>query len=172
MAATTANPAVAGEIVVLREQVRIIHRVLHRNVDDLTQEDSLVQPQPAGNCLNWVVGHLLSTWNATLGVLGQEPVLPDRLQRYQRGSETLRDPAEALPLNHLLAAWDDACARADAGLAAFPAERLDEPAPFSPRKDPNETMRSLLTLLIFHQAYHTGQASLLRRIAGKPGAIR
>ncbi len=172
MTASVATPAVAGEIAVLRQQTQMIHRVLHVNVDGLTQEDSLVQPQPAGNCINWVIGHLLCTWNAALGLLGQQPVLAGHLQRYERGSAALRNPAEALPLSELLSAWDEACARIDAGLSAFPAGRLDAPAPFSPRNDPNETMRSLLTLILFHQAYHTGQTALLRRIAGKEGAIK
>jgi hypothetical protein len=49
---------------------------------------------------------------------------------------------------------------------------MDGPAPFSPSKNPKETLRSLLTTVLFHQAYHSGQTGLLRRIAGKEGAIK
>lgn len=51
-------------------------------------------------------------------------------------------------------------------------ETLDRTAPFSPSGDPNETVRSLLTAISWHQAYHAGQMEILRRIAGKDGAIR
>jgi uncharacterized damage-inducible protein DinB len=49
---------------------------------------------------------------------------------------------------------------------------MDEPAPFSPTNNPKETVRSLLATVFFHQAYHVGQTGLLRRIAGKEGAIK
>lgn len=58
------------------------------------------------------------------------------------------------------------------GLARLAPEALDAPAPFSPRNKGDETVRSLLSILVFHQAYHTGQTALLRRMAGKAGAIR
>jgi uncharacterized damage-inducible protein DinB len=49
---------------------------------------------------------------------------------------------------------------------------LERPAP-GPDSDGEltETVRSLLGTILFHQAYHSGQTGLLRRIAGKPGAI-
>ncbi len=56
-------------------------------------------------------------------------------------------------------------------LASLSDENLAAAAPFSPRNDPDETVGSLLTLIAFHQAYHTGQTGLLRRVAGHDGAI-
>lgn len=124
--------------------------------------------------MNWVVGHLVSTYNdAVLPLLGQQPVLDaDVLKRYGRGSGELREPSEAQPLEALMTAWDEVTNRVDAGLAAITAEALNRPAPFSPRNNPDETVRSLLTIIVFHQAYHCGQAGLLRRMAGKDGALK
>jgi uncharacterized damage-inducible protein DinB len=174
MTTGAATPASAIEIEVLREQARVIHYVLRLNVDGLTQEDSLIQPQPGGNCLNWVVGHLVRTYSEILlPLLGQEPVFgKDVLKRYGRDSGELREASEALPLEELLAGWDETTDRVVAGLAAMTPEALDKPAPFSPRNNPDETVRSLLTILMFHQAYHCGQTGLLRRMAGKEGAMR
>lgn len=173
MTNAVASPTVAAELEILREQSRVIHLVLRLNTDGLTQEESLIQPQPGGNCLNWVVGHLLHAYDAALlPLLGEAPVLgKEALKRYERHSPPLREPGEALPLVELLAAWDEASKRVDAGMAHIPPERLDQPAPFSPRNNPDETVRSLLTISIFHQAYHVGQTALHRRMAGKAGAI-
>ncbi|HUB17294.1 MAG TPA: DinB family protein [Acidobacteriaceae bacterium] len=169
---TTAQATDVGEIRVLRQQARAAYGVLQKNTEGLTQEDSLVQPRAGGNCLNWVVGHLVYVGDTVLPVVGQEPVLgTEVLRRYARGSAELRDGAEALPLEELLRAAQEQGARFDAGLAGLTAERLDEPAPFSPQKRADETVRSLLTTAMFHQAYHTGQAGLLRRIAGREGRI-
>jgi uncharacterized damage-inducible protein DinB len=173
MTTATVTPAIAGEIEILTRQTRAIHGVLRRNVEGFTQEDSLNQPQPGGNCLNWVVGHLLCIYDSVLPVLGQQPVLgASALKRYERGSAELHEAGEALPLTNLLTAWDEATKRVEAGLGTLTAERMDEPAPFSPSNNPKETVRSLLATVFFHQAYHVGQTGLLRRIAGKEGAIR
>ncbi|MGB6132504.1 MAG: DinB family protein [Acidobacteriaceae bacterium] len=173
MTTAVATSVIAGEVELLRTQAAAIHRILRRNLDGLSQEDTLIQPAPGGNCANWVVGHLVRTCELMLPVLNQQPVLGvEALKRYDRGSAELRNPAEAMPIEQLLSAWDEASARLDAGLAALTPEHLDERAPFSPRNNPDETVRSLLTIVMFHQAYHCGQTALHRRMAGKEGAIK
>ncbi|MGC1783982.1 MAG: DinB family protein [Acidobacteriaceae bacterium] len=163
---------ILGEVRVLRLQTRAIHGVVKRNVDDLTQQEGLIQPRPGGNCLNWVVGHLLYVYDQVLPMLGQAPVLgEDTLKRYARGTSQLQNSAEAVDMQKLMAAWDEAANRVEAGLETMTAEALDRPAPFSPNSDPKETVRTLLSKIFFHQAYRAGQTGLLRRIAGKAGAI-
>ena len=162
-----------GEVRVLRHQVRAIHRVVKLNVDGLTQDESLIQPQPGGNCLNWVIGHLLWVYDQMLPMVGQSPVLgTDTLKRYARGTPHIQNPAEALDLARLMAAWDEAAQRMEAGLESLTPEALDQPAPLSPTNNPNETVSSLLSSVFFHQAYHAGQTGLLRRMAGKECALR
>ncbi|HEV2642132.1 MAG TPA: DinB family protein, partial [Candidatus Elarobacter sp.] len=125
-----------------------------------------------GNCMNWVLGHLLETYDQMLVLIGQQPVRTEgTLARYARGSSPITDPADALPLQDLVNTWDEACARVDAGLAGFPVERLAERTSLSPTGNPDETIGSLLTTVLFHQAYHAGQLGVLRRVAGKAGAI-
>jgi uncharacterized damage-inducible protein DinB len=161
-----------GEVEVWRHTAHIVHTVVRICAGDFTQEESLCQPEPQGNCLNWVLGHLLRVYDRVLPVLGQAPVMGlERLERYGRGSTPLCEPGDAVELKELLSAWDEAVKRLDAGLATLTEERLDEPAPFSPTNYSKETMRSLLTTIFFHQSYHAGQAGMLRRMAGKPGAI-
>jgi hypothetical protein len=171
---TSAAPARPREIDSWRQQNRMIRDVVRVTLNDLTHEDSLVQPRPGGNRLNWVLGHLLWAYNnGLLGLLGQKPVMDEpTLARYARGAPALDHPKDAVDFRQLLTAWNDAVDRVDAGLAALTPEVLDQPAPGSPTGDPNETVRSLLSTVMFHQAYHVGQTALLRRIAGKPGAIR
>src|SRR5687767_5878245 len=103
----TDAPATLSEINVFQHQVGMTHGVVRTNVAGLTHEDSLVQPQPDGNCLNFVLGHLLNVYDQVLPLVGQQPVLGvDVLKRYARGAPPLRDPAEAMPFEELMAAWD------------------------------------------------------------------
>ncbi len=169
---STAPSATVSEIEIFRHIARTTDQVVRINVDGLTQEESLIQPSPGGNCLNWVVGHLLCIYQRTLPLLGQKPVMDEgALKRYDRGSPPIKRVAEALDLLELMTAWDETAERIDAGLAGLTPKALDAPAPFSPSGDPNETVRSLLATIFFHQAYHSGQTGVLRRIAGKEGAI-
>lgn len=146
---------------------------LHTNVKGLTHEESLRSPQPGGNCLNWVVGHIVNarqTWLTK--VLGEAPLFDDdTIARYRRGSEPLTDGTLAMRLEELLAAYDRAQEPLLAGLSRLTPEGLAEPAPFSPGNDPRETVGSLVAKLTFHEAYHIGQTALLRRLVGHPGAI-
>jgi uncharacterized damage-inducible protein DinB len=154
-------------------QLGFHHFALHTNLQGLTHEESLRQPKPGGNCLNWVLGHIVfsrQTW--LTAVLGEAPLFDqETIARYRRGSAPLTDGTLALPFEELLAAYDRAQAPLIAGLAKLTAERLAERAPFSPGNDPNETVSSLVAKLTFHEGYHIGQTALLRRFAGHPGAI-
>ena len=94
------------------------------------------------------------------------------LQRFARGAPPLKDPGDAIDFVKLLAAWNQASERVDAGLAGLDPDMLDQPVPNSPSGISDETVRSLITTVMFHQAYHAGQTGVLRRIAGREGAIR
>jgi uncharacterized damage-inducible protein DinB len=169
---TRSAPVTMSEIDLWRHQTRMTRDVVGANVAGLTHEDSLVQPRPGGNCLNWVLGHLLSVYDGMLPLMRQEPVMGEEaLTRYVRGAPPIRDRAEALNFEQMLSAWNQAVERIDAGLAGLSPDALDRPVE-SPTGNPNETVRSLLTTIVFHQAYHAGQTAVLRRIAGKEGAIR
>lgn len=170
---TSTAPATTTEIDLWRHQTRMTRDVVGANVAGLNHEDSLAQPRPGGNCLNWVLGHLLWAYNGVLPLVKQDPVMDQEvLKHYARGAAPIQDRAEALTFEEMLNAWNQAVERVDAGLAGLTADVLDRPAPGSPTGNPNETVRSLLTTVMFHQAYHAGQTAVLRRIAGKEGAIR
>ena len=161
-----------SEIDGMRQQARLTRDVVRMNLEGISHEQSLVQPKPAGNCSNWVVGHLVTVYNRVLPLLGQTPVdSAGDLARYARGSSALTRASDALPLQELVSAWDEACVRVDAGLTELPPRQLEMVVPDGPTGDPHETMRSLLAVVLFHQAYHAGQLGILRRIAGEGGAI-
>lgn len=170
---TAAAPATVVDVEIFRQQARMTAGVVRKNVEGVTHEESLIQPSPGGNCLNWIVGHLACIYNKMLPRMGQEPVMEEgALKRYDRGAPPITDPAEALEFRDLLAAFDKATERVDAGLAGLPAEALDQKVANSPSGNPDDTLRTLLATVFFHQAYHAGQTGILRRIAGKEGAIR
>ena len=153
-------------------QLRYTHWVVNANLKDVADDRYFHAPDPAGNCLNWVLGHLVSARNGCLAMLGQDPVIaPEALDRYQRGSAPVTGPEGAVPPAELLDAFNRAQDPLLAGLSALTDETLAAPAPFSPNDDPNETVGSLLAGLLFHEAYHGGQLGVIRRTLGIDGAI-
>jgi DinB superfamily len=141
-------------------------RILHMQNDGLTHADSLIQPQCRGNCLNWLLGHLLLNRNRALVVLGAAPVVAEaEVARYPTESEpVIGDDEGVLTLDALLDRLDGSQEGiAEALRGAAPADLAKE---IIVRGQP-ATVGQALFSLYFHETYHTGQAELLRQLAGK-----
>jgi hypothetical protein len=142
------------------------HYALGVNVAGLTHEESLLQPPRGGNCLNWVVAHIVANRNHILDLLG-EPRIWDEAdyERFKRGSAPVRGPGESRPFQSTVDDFNKAQDRIRAGL-----DRLGDQGLVAPAGD--DTVGGKLVFLQFHEAYHVGQTALLRRMVGKDGAIR
>jgi uncharacterized damage-inducible protein DinB len=154
---------------VLAFQFSIGAFVLDRNLAGVTHQESLRSPQPAGNTMNWIVGHVVRTRNQALGLLGSKPLFDDSdFASYGPGSFA---PDKALSLKELKRRFDELGPVLMGALDKATVEQLAVRATFSPTGNPNETVGSLLASIAFHEAYHLGQTGLSRRLLGKPGAL-
>ena len=62
--------------------------VINEQTKELSHADSLIQLAERGNCLNYVLGHLLVHRDLILELVGKEPILiPEQKARYGYGSE-------------------------------------------------------------------------------------
>jgi uncharacterized damage-inducible protein DinB len=148
----------------------INYDVLKKNLDGVTHEESLIQPQGGGNCLNWVLGHIVATRDYAIQLVNQAPIWNEEISSvYQRGSDPLRNGSSAQPLEKIVADLERSQDRLVAGLSTVSDPELSAPAP---DQSVAETVGETLFVLQFHEAYHTGQTGLLRRIAGHEGAIK
>jgi hypothetical protein len=144
----------------------INHQALRANAKDVTDDEALLQPKPAGHCRNWVVGHVVASRNGMMQLVGAGPFWDPALNdRYKRGSAPIQGPGEGKPLRGLLADLDLSQERLLGWLTTAPETTWD-----SPLEDWG-TVGKALYFFQFHEAYHVGQAGLLRRLAGKKGAI-
>jgi uncharacterized damage-inducible protein DinB len=135
------------------------------NVEGLSHGESLIQPGGGGNCLNWVAGHVVANRNHILELLAESPIWDEpAYAEYKRGSAPIGEGAKARPFESIVTDFGRAQERIQAGLA-----RLHDADLSAPRG--KQTLGETLHFLHFHEAYHIGQTALLRRLAGKPGAI-
>jgi uncharacterized damage-inducible protein DinB len=141
------------------------------NAEGITDDEALIQPEPGGNCMNWVVGHILSSREGMLRLLGEPTVLaPELADRYKRGSAPVTKASAAkgdgMPFSKLMEALGTSQERLLRGIAKADDVKWNETVPnFG-------TAREAVHFLHFHEAYHTGQIAILRRMAGKKGAIQ
>jgi len=139
------------------------HWLINTIIDGLTNADSLVQPPYDGNCLNWVLGHIVSSRHTALKLAGATPVWSqEEADRYKTGSQPIVTAEQALPLEKLISDLDLTQERIAAALAGKSQDELMVEA---------ETNRGLkpvtqhLAGLHWHETYHTGQLELLRDLA-------
>lgn len=157
----------------LMMQLEATRNIFQVNTDGVGQSESLQAPTESGNCMNWIAGHLVTTYNAVLPSLGEEVVWAGSFTEiYKRGSDPLLDAANAVDFAEIKEAFAICHERVMRGIGNLPGERWREPAPFSPGNNPDETLETLLHLIAFHQAYHVGQLGLGRRLLGKDGGIQ
>lgn len=136
------------------------------NTEGITEDDAVHDPDGGGNCCNWVLGHIVATRNSLLSLLGEAPIWDDvKADIYRRGSSPLTDKARALPFKEILGDFQSSQEKIVNAL------RRISPEDFSVETD-GESLGQKLATLQFHEAYHIGQLGLLRRIAGREGAIK
>jgi uncharacterized damage-inducible protein DinB len=146
---------------------------IKRNLQDLSHADSVVTPENGGNCLNWVLGHVVVTRNLMLQLTEGSPVLTgESADVYRRGSSPCGSEG-FLDLATLRGLLDDSQQVLLPALAALSDNALASPVPEPYNRPPlTGSLGDALVRLHYHEAYHNGQIGLLRRIAGKEGAIK
>lgn len=137
--------------------------VIKRQTDGVTHEQSLLQPPFRGNCMNWVLGHMLAARNEILQALDQPIVLPAPADGfYQAGSEPVTPTSPAAPLATLLTGFDESLAHIEQGLQTVTEEKMA--TIINPERQ--TTLRASISFTVWHEAYHLGQLEYLRQLTG------
>lgn len=143
--------------------------VIDRQVEGLTHDDTLIQPPFRGNCLNWVLGHIVVHRGLMVKALGgEDPVSEALRRRYGNDSEPVLGAADAQQsLEQLLDEMKRLREGIEQRLEGRTAAELDAVIDV----ERGTTLGSRLGFLVWHEAYHVGQTELLRQLAGKDDKI-
>ncbi len=141
------------------------HRIIHMQLKGITQEESLLQLPFRGNCMNWVIGHILGVRGRSLELLGQPNTLNEAEQKiYDYGSEPLTDARIADNLAGMLKRLDESCETLTRLFGGLTAQDLEREVEIWRGK---VSLLEALSFRVWHEAYHVGQLELLRQLAGK-----
>ncbi len=142
--------------------------IIQRQIKDITHEQSLIQPPFRGNCMNWVLGHLVMSRQRIL-IMTNQPTLwtQEQCNRYERGSEPIVDSADALPFEKIAADLVTSQERIGTWLENAKPQDLD--VEIIPHNIPADAapIWDWMEFLLWHEAYHLGNLELLRQLTGK-----
>lgn len=137
--------------------------MIHAHADDITLEESLIDPPDGGNNMNWTIGHCVKYRGLMLERAGYEIPWPtDKYDRFKRHSEALTDHSEAASMEEMLADLDRSQETLMKWLETATDEVLAQPTPGNMRD-----LGGMIGRLAWHEGYHIGQLELLRNMAGK-----
>jgi hypothetical protein len=145
--------------------------IIKMQTEGLTHQDSLIQLPFRSNCLNWVVGHVLTNRCNIIRLLGEENPLPGiNISHYERESDPIQDDDEGvLMLNELIDHLDHTQITLSKLLENETSDSLQRLKTYRDR--PERPLAGWVFFLYFHDCYHVGQTELLRQAAGTDDKI-
>jgi hypothetical protein len=140
--------------------------LINRQTADMTHEESLLQPPFDANCLNWVLGHIISSRSMALERVGEQPVWDVFTRaRYRNASPPITGDGEGvLRLETLLIDFNRSQEWLIRGLSRMTYDDMCQPSGYS-----DNTVGDSLAYFHFHETHHIGQIIYLAQLAGKLG---
>ncbi len=136
--------------------------VLDKQLEGLTHEDSIQQLPFRGNCLNWVMGHIVDSRDNALRVLSCDPYMSEEQSGlYKSGSDPITPDSDALQLEWLWETYLKQDEDIRDALSKLTVDDLEKVQSGSER-----TIGDRLRGLMWHETYHVGQTEYLRQLAG------
>src|SRR5829696_2955035 len=137
--------------------------IINKAIADVRPEDWFRKPSDDSNHMMWLLGHVIVHRGQVLKNLGAQwdsswaPL-------FARGAERVAD-AEYPSVDEMRAAWDQISEQLKTALRAAPEDLLAKPAPEGPPSF-DKKLSGTVAFFAFHDTYHTGQVSFLRKWLG------
>jgi DinB superfamily len=137
--------------------------IVNKAIDGVDPEHWFKNPGDDSNHLMWIMGHLVIHRGQTLKVLGVD-WNTEWSPLFARGADRL-DDTKYPSTEEMLAAWQQVSAELATALQQSPADVLEKDAPKGPPSF-NGKVSGTVAFYAFHDTYHTGQISYLRKWLG------
>jgi hypothetical protein len=137
--------------------------IVTKGIAGILPEQWFLKPGVDSNHLMWVSGHLIVSRGSVLRSLGAEWAAPWS-SLFGRGTKLVA-PEEYPEVEEVRRAWDDVSGKLLASFVDSTAAVLAKPAPKGPPSFDGK-ISGLVAFLAFHETYHVGQVSYLRKWLG------
>jgi len=137
--------------------------LVHRLVDGLAQEETLIQLPFEVNCLNWILGHIVTNRSYALEVVGAEHTWQEAVRKlYNSGTDNIKPDGESMHVDVLLKYLDESVELLKNALKDVSEEYLSEH--FTNYRG-EKTREAHLSGFHWHETYHIGQVEIFRALA-------
>ncbi|MBD3166098.1 DUF664 domain-containing protein [bacterium] len=143
---------------------------LQKNIEAVTDEESLQIPEPSVNSMNWVSGHIVAVRAGLLNMVGGETIWNKEALALYRSGATPLTAENARPVEEIMDAFHASQRAVEQWIAESDA-RLNEIADGDGFLAEDETWGHRVSFFALHEAYHCGQIGYIRRLVGKEGVI-
>ncbi len=140
------------------------------NLKGIDHEHSITLPGGGGNSINWIAGHILASRTSILKLLDGDRFLSlEEAAPYARGAQRLNPGAACQSMERIRQGLKSTGRDLLKRLRDIPDSTLAQEIelPNFPIKFEEPTLDAYLTLLLYHEGYHTGQLGLGRCVIGK-----
>ena len=132
-----------------------------KELEDIKEDDLFFRPFDKGNSLHWVAGHMVTSRFSVANLIGVKDTCP--WGKMFAGGAEVKEKSFYPPIEELKTAWQ--------GISKELIERLDIVTDEDLAGDPpfeipgmECTKAATLVFLSFHEGYHLGQLSYIRRL--------
>jgi hypothetical protein len=130
------------------------HYVINKNLEGITDEEALKIPDGKGNCINWIMGHIVFNRDSAMETAGIDKLCTKEFEELYKTGTSLSEPSKAVKISKMIE------------LINKSQELLMKK--FNEVDFCNEEKKMEWFIGIgFHEAYHAGQIGILRKISGK-----
>ena len=134
--------------------------ILHRFVDGISHDASIIQLPFKHNCLNWILGHIVTNRSHVLEVIDAEHGWQDDVRAlYHQDTQPITPESPSIRFNTLIAYLDESVNLLIAALENVSAEWLkDNFSNYRGEKTRYEHIRQFH----WHESFHLGQVEILK----------
>ena len=137
--------------------------LIHRYVDGITHEESILQLPFEHNCMNWILGHIVTNRSHALEVVGADHAWRENVRRlYNTDTDNIKPDGESMQVDLLLKYLDESVELLKAALENVSEEYLSEN--FTNYRG-EKTREAHLSGFHWHETYHIGQLEIFRALA-------
>ena len=141
------------------EEIKLIMKynafVFNKNLEEISNEDSLTTADDRVNLINWVAGHIVNTRDDLLEDVGSGRILQPEYKEYYAGNKQLPSTDVAIDIDTIKKDFEKLTEEIN--------KVLDEKKKKKDKK---------VAFFMFHESYHAGQLGVLRKLLGKEGKMR
>ncbi len=138
--------------------------IVSKAIAEVAPERWFDKPSDDSNHLMWILGHLIWARGSVLKTF-KEPFEIPSPSLFARGAKRSA-PDEYPTVAEMKKAWDEVSQRLSAVLAEPSEGILSQPAPEGGAPSFDGKLSGIVAFLAFHESYHVGQVSYLRKWLG------